>query len=340
MLRNQKLKLLILICIILFAACSSKEYADRLHYFATSDPNFKSGDKSAPTDLREYLIDLRTEGKTNDYLFLLAQTPPDAEKILFMADPGRNNTETVIFYDADKETNTRSISVARARIGKSDVEFKFDLKDQISLSARLVARARIVHEETKLYSYRVSWPEFSTSNAALNSAINAVASSLAQGENLADFIKIAKTDRAGKDPDMTYELELGYTVTFLNDRFVSVLFTGEVYTGGAHPDHWMDSIVFAINGDEVQRIELNGYVINGDKQDDLVSLMRDKLRDQKASLTDDFVPDDATFTFVPGGIQFWFNQYIAGPYAEGAHKIFVSWDELKPYLAPELSGGT
>jgi hypothetical protein len=335
---NQKLKLFVLAFVILSAACSSKEYTDRLHYIAASDPDFKPSDKIAPVDLREYLIDLRMEEKTNYHLLLLAQTPPGAKEILFVADTKRDDAGTITFSEAEEETEARipdGRSISAARIGKADSEFKLG-QDKNPLSARLFARSRIAREETKLYRYSVSWPEFTTSNAALNTAINAVAASLAQGETLADFIKLAKTDR--NDADKAYWLDIGYTVTLLNDRFVSVLFMGNVYTGGAHPNRWTDSIVFAINGGIAERIELNGYVINGDKQDDLVSLMRAKLQEQKASLTDDFAADDATFTFAPGGIQFWFDPYIAGPYSEGFHKIFLTWDELRAYLIPDTMG--
>jgi len=336
MLHTHKLakKLIILAALLIaLAACSSKEYAERLHYSA-------SPAQRAAADTRDFLIDFRMEEKTNYNLFLLAQTAANAKEALFVADP-RSDAADITSFETAADTGARipggrSVSFDRALPGKSDGIFKLAAANEepILLSARLFAKSRAArHEEAKLYNYSVAWPEFVTPDKALNTAINAAAAACAQSDALSDFIEASKSETARDANDPEYWFETGYTITLYDARFVSVLFLSSIYTGGAHPNHWTGSITFAIDG--ARQLAISD-IIRDDSYGDLVPLVRGKLREQGASWTEEIVLEDTTFSLAPGGVCFWFDPYQAGSYAEGLYRVFFAWKELQPFLAAEM----
>ncbi|MDR2734580.1 MAG: DUF3298 and DUF4163 domain-containing protein [Spirochaetota bacterium] len=338
--------LLILIALIPFTACSSAAQTDRLHYSASP----------AALDSMVYLIDLKTE-KTGYQLLLLTQKIPGAAEIFFAADSTQGkDAANITLFENDKKTEARipdghSISFARALLRGSNGVFTiapperqekaklypssagvFTL-DTAPLSAELFAKSRTLRQEkAKLYQYSVSWPEFATSDKALNTAINAAGASLAQGKALTEFLEAAKARSESDLP--AYEFEIVYTITRFDQDFASVLFQGSEYTGGAHPNHWMKSIIFAIGGEKGTRQLSRNDMFRPDKQDELITLISGKLREQGASWPDEITLESAACTITPGGVHFWFGPYEASPYADGFYDVPFTWDEIAPYLVP------
>ncbi|WP_458756699.1 hypothetical protein ACSVBT_13045 [Afipia sp. TerB] len=185
---------------------------------------------------------------------------------------------------------------------------------------------------------------------------------------LADSKRWAERNRANADEEYkaspeffrdgrTWTFERDYKVqSIVADRYVSVLRTMFIYTGGAHPNTDLDTILW----DDLAKKPIsirpffkdladNGPALTAMRRAIIVSLKAEK----KERGIDD--PDESWTSGVEAkllrigavelapsteagksaGLIFNYSPYAVGPYVEGSYQAFVPWDVLKPYLTPE-----
>jgi hypothetical protein len=154
-----------------------------------------------------------------------------------------------------------------------------------------------------------------------------------------------------------WESDRTYTQRALVDnRYVSILRADYSYTGGAHPNHGSDTLLWdrqaermisirpfftaladggpamtAIRNAVVADLKLEKKKLDNDNPDmGLVDALEPKLlKIGPVSLTPSTVAGKSS------GLTFHYSPYAVGSYAEGEYTAFVPWDLLKPYLSPD-----
>jgi Protein of unknown function (DUF3298) len=155
-----------------------------------------------------------------------------------------------------------------------------------------------------------------------------------------------------------WTLERDYAVvSVVADRYVSVLRTDYTFTGGAHPNTTLETVLW--DEQTKKRISIRPFF------NDLSDNSRAMVEIQNAvisSLTNEkkergtYDPNDNEWfkslqpslfkigavvlepSSEPGksaGLTFHYSPYAVGPYAEGAYTAFVPWRILRPYLTAE-----
>jgi hypothetical protein len=176
-----------------------------------------------------------------------------------------------------------------------------------------------------------------------------------------------------RDPQR-WSLERSYEQRSAIGRYVSVLRTDEIDTGGGNPVTVVDALVW--DREAKKRVGIRPLfkeaADNGPTMKALARLVRIAVATEKIArdLPDPAEPDKPSATLSPetfaerdryvvegvqpklaglgpttlapstaagksSGLTFHFSPYAVGSHAEGPYTAFVAWTELKPYLSPE-----
>jgi hypothetical protein len=211
--------------------------------------------------------------------------------------------------------------------------------------------------KTKFIDASVTLDDGIKSNAAL------AANCLSEGKrwmakNRADAAKEFKTSPELFRDGRAWTFERSYTrASLVAGRYVSVVRTDYSFTGGAHPNTDIDTILW--DDSAKKRISIrpffketadNGATMKAMRAAAIAAVKAEK----KARGIDDAGTIDwykgvepkllkigavtlATST-EPGkssGLDFHYPPYAVGPYVEGPFVVFVPWQTLKPYLSPQ-----
>jgi hypothetical protein len=158
-----------------------------------------------------------------------------------------------------------------------------------------------------------------------------------------------------------YSYSRDYTQRSVAGRYVSVVRTDDVFTGGAHPNQIIDTILW--DTQTKKRISIRSFfketADNGRTMTAMAKLVRAAVFDEKKRRkleTIEGTPDNNEWlkditpsllklgpvTLAPSteagkssGLTFHFSPYMVGPYAEGPLTAFVAWTDFKDFLTPE-----
>jgi hypothetical protein len=201
---------------------------------------------------------------------------------------------------------------------------------------------------------------------------------LAEGRRWADKNR-AEADKALRDDPVDFaggrrwSLEREYALRSVVTRYVSVLRTDYSYTGGAHPNTEIDTILW--DREAKKRISIRPFLKesadNGPTMTALAQLVRLAVAREKIArglgdhseagtkgppvtpeaylVQDSFIAEGVQPTLLKlgpvtlapstlagksSGLTFHFSPYAVGAYAEGPYTVFVPWSELKAHLSP------
>lgn len=144
------------------------------------------------------------------------------------------------------------------------------------------------------------------------------------------------------DPNATYDLGGAAEVVAYSPQLMNIVFTTESYTGGAHPNHTIETLVF--NRETGKRLSL-GDVFK--PKSNYLSALSRKSREQFADLADqDFVVNGTTpdpehfknFVLLPEGLKIYFNEYQVAPYVFGSQEVIIPFSQLSTLLQPWVVG--
>jgi hypothetical protein len=171
--------------------------------------------------------------------------------------------------------------------------------------------------------------------------------------------------RTASTSPWTYERS--YNLRSAIGPYISVLRQDYTNTGGAHPNRYMDTILW--DRDAGKRISVRPFFNEtedgGPTMMALAKLVRTALVQEKkrrdAPVASDPAKDDWLRSVKPwllklgpislapstqrdksSGLSFHFSPYMVGPYVEGDYVVFVPWTDLQPYLSAQgtaLFGG-
>jgi len=128
-------------------------------------------------------------------------------------------------------------------------------------------------------------------------------------------------------------------------RLTSVKLDVMVFTGGAHPNSWPDTMVFDLA--DGHRLGLEEVFADPQRAlTELAPTVRDVLADtlgqmlQPDMLASGTAPEAGNykaFVLNDEGIAFFFAPYQVAPYAAGEQVVTIPWDHAAPLLKPEFS---
>jgi hypothetical protein len=155
-----------------------------------------------------------------------------------------------------------------------------------------------------------------------------------------------------------WTLERDYAVTsIIAGRYISVLRTDYTYTGGAHPNTVLETLIW--DEQTKKRISIRPFFTdlsdNSRAMVEILNAVISSLTLEKKERGTYDANDNEWFKSLqpslfkigavvlepssePGkssGLTFHYSPYAVGPYAEGAYTAFVPWRILRPYLTAE-----
>jgi hypothetical protein len=158
--------------------------------------------------------------------------------------------------------------------------------------------------------------------------------------------------------DGGWSFERKYTVrSSVDGRYVSIVRSDYMNTGGAHPNSDVDTILW--DATAKRRISIRPFLTETADNGPTMTAMRNgviaslniekKKRDSTETATAEWYKGlepkllkIGAVTLAPSteagkssGLTFHYPPYAVGPYAEGEYVAFVPWENLKPYLTPE-----
>ena len=179
------------------------------------------------------------------------------------------------------------------------------------------------------------------------------------GKNAAEAAAERKQDPVVfRDGGWTFERK--YAVRSVVDgRYVSVVRSDYMNTGGAHPNSDVDTILWDATASK--RISIRPFFTEtADNGPTMKAILKGVIASLNIEKKKRGTEDTATAEWYKGlepkllkigavtlapsteagkssGLTFHYPPYAVGPYAEGLYVAFVPWETLKPYLTPEGS---
>jgi hypothetical protein len=200
-------------------------------------------------------------------------------------------------------------------------------------------------------------------DGALKSNTALAADSLAEGKRWVEKNRAEAAKEFTASPELfrdgrAWTFERSYTQASLVDgRYVSVVRTDYIYTGGAHPNTDIDTILW--DDSAKKRISIRPFFKETADNGPTLKTLRDaavaavkaekKARDIPDSGEIDWYKDvepkllkvgavTLAASSEPGkssGLEFHYPPYAVGSYAEGPFDVFVPWQTFKSYLSPQ-----
>ena len=137
----------------------------------------------------------------------------------------------------------------------------------------------------------------------------------------------------------SYESSKSISITYFNDKSISIRRTSTLYLGGAHGVYNNYNLVYSLETGE--KIEVTNFIKDFDDSE-LKSIMRDKLlsiedRDEESYLVplDEITLADTSFYIYADGIHFVWPIYTITAYVYGETEIVFDFDEIRPFIKDE-----
>ena len=141
-----------------------------------------------------------------------------------------------------------------------------------------------------------------------------------------EFLEVVSKSEASLD--IIYTLDISYQ-RYVYDKYISYCFFVSTYTGGAHPNTTLSTIVYDTeNETEIPLPQKYLNVISASVRGDLLMNPRIIGTDFMMSGTEARLENFQYFVFTEEGILFFFPPYQVGPYSSGVFESIVSWEML------------
>jgi hypothetical protein len=240
-------------------------------------------------------------------------------------------------------TFARRIGLAVACLASLTAAFAAEPKPDISIKTKAVEASVLLDDKIK-------------ADAAL------AADCLAEGKKWVDRNAADAAASRKQDPVLFrnggWTFERKYVVRSVTDgRYVSIVRSDYMNTGGAHPNSGVDTILW--DAAAKKRISIRPFFAEtADNGPAMTAMLKGVIASLNAEKKKRDAGDTATAEWYKGlepkllkigavtlapstvsgkssGLTFHYPPYAVGPYAEGEYVAFVPWQTLKAYLSPE-----
>lgn len=216
---------------------------------------------------------------------------------------------------------------------------------EVVLNPVSVDSARLVREDSTLrYSVNVLYPQLSGGDSAAIARINAaiLVPLTAQADEVRPDLAGFSDDQRNPDGSLPFwvvgTFEGGYQTPFVNDTLFSTLFTGSIYTGGAHPNGVSIPLTFDLRTGQALRLD-DFFRPDFAWRDSLATLATQRLMEDpeifQGLFSGEVLPEEdviSHFYLTADTLTLYFPHYSIGPYAMGAHAVPIPLSRISSLL--------
>ena len=191
------------------------------------------------------------------------------------------------------------------------------------------------------YSIDDTYPQVAGLDNSVQQSVNKV---------ISDYIKTASDQIISSSVGDTtavgpYSESYDYSVEYKTKDLLSILMTGDDYTGGAHPNSVVKTFNFDMNtGTEIQLSDV--FTSGSSYLNTLSSLTNSMLVASLGSAGDGFIDGGTTpiasnfknFNFTDSGFKITFDTYQVAPYAMGTPDVTIPYASISTILNPVIAG--
>lgn len=183
-----------------------------------------------------------------------------------------------------------------------------------------------IEEKTNNYKITVYYPK--TDYSKLNNVIN---------DKIYGYIKEFKEDVNSSDYPINqyYSLIILYD-SYEYDNYISYIFRIEDYTGGAHPNHRIYTVVYDIKNNEIITIDdlinKNQNILNIFSENSREILKNNNRITSSTMLYEGTKPKTENFhnfVFSKDGIILFFQHYQVAPYSQGEFNVVINYKKIR-----------
>lgn len=197
---------------------------------------------------------------------------------------------------------------------------------------------KTIVKNEQFYTVNAAYPE--TKNLAINIALQSLVNS-----EVEPFLKDAPTSASAAPGP--YTLDISYRTTSFSAEIMSFVFGVDVYTGGAHPNHYILTKTFNLTTGK--EILLGDVFAKGQKSSYLAAISQKTSAEIKKNLGDMMIedmlqegtaPDEKnfrSFSLEPGKITFYFDPYAVAPYAAGPQTVTIALNDFGTLVDPAFA---
>lgn len=210
----------------------------------------------------------------------------------------------------------------------------------------IVTRKITEANKVKMYEIDAEYPEIIGSASPAILKFNALAKQ-SVAKSVADFKKnmlemTAEDLKFTKERGVSNYSEIGYDVEYADNNLVSIMFSEDTYTGGAHPNHYFYTVNYDLKtGRELSLAEL--FQPNSNYLNVISDYAINKLKSELTEMSDDeWIKNGAgadaenfkSWNISEKGLVLNFNPYQVAAYAAGPQFVVIPYDKLKGILKP------
>lgn len=159
---------------------------------------------------------------------------------------------------------------------------------------------------------------------------------------LVNFKQIFIESGAPTSPENKHMLSINYSSQIYNNHILSFKFAIVFYTGGAHPNHNIVSLVFELK-DNKKLFLSDLFVVNSNYLERISSLTMAELN-KRESTTEAWVQSGAgpkaenyeAFGVLDDSLIFYFAPYMVASYSAGEQQVKIPFSQIKNILNPKL----
>lgn len=133
-----------------------------------------------------------------------------------------------------------------------------------------------------------------------------------------------------------YSYETGYQVTFMNEKYVSILANGYEYAGGAHGmpvrtdlifnletgERVSGDTLFALSDEQVQTLKVEAY------KELFAQSEEGEYWEDAISIVEDVSEETGQYYLTDEGVTFYYHPYTLAPYAAGFVEVTVPYEKM------------
>jgi hypothetical protein len=214
-----------------------------------------------------------------------------------------------------------------------------DPPSEEDLMRHIVKRQISDISDSKRWEVKVEYPELRLDGDKPAEGFNNHVKLLAK-KQYDDFLKtmseFSDEDRKLLPEGVSYSMNVGYSLEFLNDELISISFGRSDYTGGAHPNHWSFTVNYDLKNEKVLKLtdlfkDESGFlkVISGVSIEQLTKKMgeyadSDWIKEGAGPKLENF----ESWNISKKGLKFFFDPYQVGPYAAGGFETIVPFEKF------------
>ncbi len=208
------------------------------------------------------------------------------------------------------------------------------------LKRKIIIREYTDVSDAKRWEIKAQYPELILPGGLSHEGFRIAAKEVAMKEvetfkkNMGEF---TDEDRSFLPDGVNYTLDVGYSIEFKNEDFVSISYGISDYSGGAHPNHWTITLNYDLKNNKALKLtdlfkpKSNFLSFISSESIKQITKAQGEFADadwiEKGAGKD--IKNFESWNITKAGLKFYFDPYQVGPYAAGGFETIVPYKKFK-----------